>query len=204
MNSILGSKTVFTTGEIAKIFDVNINTVVKWFETGLLEGYKLPGSQARRVPRGELIDFLAKRNLPVVSAPGEPVVVLLLSSQPDMTRQFRAAVESAFGYELYCASDAFQAGLVCAERVPEVIFVHLGHTDFDLAEFRRSLGRRPRLAGAGLIALAQEDLEEGILAERGFASKLVLPVRSEAILDIVDTTVVKNRSASAKFPSLGH
>ena len=58
MEYILEDKKVFTTGELAEIFEVNINTVVKWFETGLLKGFKLPGSTARRVPRQELLEFI--------------------------------------------------------------------------------------------------------------------------------------------------
>ena len=204
MDYLLSSKATFTTGEIAKILDVNINTVVKWFETGLLEGYKLPGSHARRIPRSELIDFLAKRDFPVTPAPDDPVVVLLLSSQSKLTKQFRTAVESAFGYELYCASDAFEAGTVCARHVPEVIFIHLGHTDFNMDEFRPSLKSRPRLARAGLIALTEKDLDESMLAKKGFSGRLSLPVSSESILDTVDRTVAKNRSSSVKIPPLRH
>ena len=68
MDFLLGPKPTYTTGEIAKLLDVNINTVVKWFETGQLEGYKLPGSHARRIPRSVLINFLAKRDFTIAPA----------------------------------------------------------------------------------------------------------------------------------------
>jgi excisionase family DNA binding protein len=42
---------VFTTGQVAKICKVAPRTVSKWFDSGRLKGYRIPGSQDRRIPR---------------------------------------------------------------------------------------------------------------------------------------------------------
>ena len=42
---------VFTTGQVAKICKVAPRTVSKWFDSGRLRGYRIPGSQDRRIPR---------------------------------------------------------------------------------------------------------------------------------------------------------
>lgn len=49
---------VFTTGQVAKICNVAPRTVSKWFDSGKLRGYRIPGSQDRRIPRDVLIQFL--------------------------------------------------------------------------------------------------------------------------------------------------
>lgn len=49
---------VFTTGQVAKICKVAPRTVSKWFDSGRLRGYRIPGSQDRRIPRDALIRFL--------------------------------------------------------------------------------------------------------------------------------------------------
>ena len=54
---------VFTTGQVAKICKVAPRTVSKWFDSGRLKGYRIPGSQDRRIPREYLIRFL-KEQLP--------------------------------------------------------------------------------------------------------------------------------------------
>ena len=41
---------VFTTGQVAKICKVAPRTVSKWFDSGRLKGYRIPGSQDRRNP----------------------------------------------------------------------------------------------------------------------------------------------------------
>lgn len=58
-------KKVFTTGEVAKVLGININTVIKWFDQGEIEGFKLPVSGERRIPYDSLIEFLKKNDIPL-------------------------------------------------------------------------------------------------------------------------------------------
>jgi excisionase family DNA binding protein len=58
-------KNVFTTQEVADLLEVCSVTVAKWFDTGLLDGYRLPGTKFRRIPRSKLIEFAEARNMPL-------------------------------------------------------------------------------------------------------------------------------------------
>ena len=58
-------KTIFTTGQVAKICKVAPRTVSKWFDSGRLRGYRIPGSQDRRIPREHLIRFLKEHGMPL-------------------------------------------------------------------------------------------------------------------------------------------
>jgi hypothetical protein len=49
---------VFTTGQVARIFSVNINTVIKWFDEGKLKGFRLPSSNERRIYRESIVEFM--------------------------------------------------------------------------------------------------------------------------------------------------
>lgn len=55
---------IFTVGQVAKICKVAPRTVSKWFDSGRLRGYRIPGSQDRRIPRKYLMEFLETHNLP--------------------------------------------------------------------------------------------------------------------------------------------
>ncbi len=57
--------TVFTTGQVAAIVNVAPRTVTKWFAKGTLKGYRIPGSQDRRIPAKELRAFLEQHGIPV-------------------------------------------------------------------------------------------------------------------------------------------
>ncbi len=52
----------FTTREVAKICDVSIFSVQRWFDAGLLKGSTLPGGW-RRVDFASLDEFCKKHNI---------------------------------------------------------------------------------------------------------------------------------------------
>ena len=58
-------KKVFTTGQVAKICKVAPRTVSKWFDSGRLKGYRIPGSQDRptdfRTGRGLTLYVLQRK-----------------------------------------------------------------------------------------------------------------------------------------------
>ncbi len=54
---------VFTTGQVAKIFSVNINTVIKWFDDDKLKGFRLPRSNERRIYRESVIEFMNEHDI---------------------------------------------------------------------------------------------------------------------------------------------
>jgi len=58
------TKKVFRTGDIAKICSVATRTVQKWFDEGILKGYKLPDSKDRRVRIEDLKEFMDRYNMP--------------------------------------------------------------------------------------------------------------------------------------------
>ncbi len=52
------SSNILTIGQVAKHCGVAPRTATKWFDSGRLKGYRIPGSQDRRVPLEELMKFL--------------------------------------------------------------------------------------------------------------------------------------------------
>ena len=73
-----GTKEVLTTGDVARLCQVTIRTVIKWFEQGRLEGYRLPGSRDRRFTRAAVNRFLRESGLPVeLHGQGEPLVLVV-------------------------------------------------------------------------------------------------------------------------------
>lgn len=51
--------------EVAKHLHVSVRTVAKWFDSGMLKGYRIPGSQHRRFAPEDVLDFIRKNQLPV-------------------------------------------------------------------------------------------------------------------------------------------
>ncbi len=65
----------YTTGDVARICQVAPKTATKWFDKGLLKGYKIPGSQDRRIRHADLMDFLHAHNIPSALAPASVLLV---------------------------------------------------------------------------------------------------------------------------------
>jgi len=54
-----------STGEIAKLCDVNLRTVIRWIERGALKGFKLPGRGNNRVRVEDFLAFLVEHEIPI-------------------------------------------------------------------------------------------------------------------------------------------
>jgi two-component system, OmpR family, response regulator RpaA len=58
-------KQAFSTGEVAKLLNVSTGSVARWFDSGQLKGYRIPGCRIRRIPRASLISFCREHGLPL-------------------------------------------------------------------------------------------------------------------------------------------
>lgn len=56
---------VFTTGQVARMTKVSPQTVCRWFDSGRLKGYRIPGSRDRRIPKENLERFLKENLMPI-------------------------------------------------------------------------------------------------------------------------------------------
>jgi excisionase family DNA binding protein len=65
-------KKVFTTGEAASVCKVSQQTIIRCFDSGRLQGFRVPGSKFRRIPREELIRFMNTNNIPLDAIEGRP------------------------------------------------------------------------------------------------------------------------------------
>ena len=79
-------RTIFTTGQVAKICKVAPRTVSKWFDSGRLRGYRIPGSQDRRIPRDHLIRFLKEHGMPLGELEDKAMGKILLVGADNVVR----------------------------------------------------------------------------------------------------------------------
>ena len=80
-------KDVLTTGEVAKICNVASRTVSKWFDSGQLRGYRIPGSKDRRIPVSSLIKFMKDNGIPLGGMDSDKIRVLVVDDDPLLFEQ---------------------------------------------------------------------------------------------------------------------
>ena len=71
MLSALKEKRVLTTGDVARICHVAPRTVSKWFDSGRLQGYRIPGGRDRRIPVENLVEFMQRHGIPLGDLEGQ-------------------------------------------------------------------------------------------------------------------------------------
>jgi excisionase family DNA binding protein len=113
---------VYTTGQIAKLVKVAPRTVSKWFDSGRLRGYRIPGSQDRRVPEQSLLTFLREYGLPTDELEHRIYTHVLIvgSDQPILFTESDLA-----RWRVTFVRSAFDAGLAAARHRPHVVAVDL-------------------------------------------------------------------------------
>ena len=121
-------KTVFTTGDVARICNVAPRTVSKWFDSGQLRGYRIPGSKDRRIPLEQLIRFMRAHGIPLGELEGGQTRVLILDTEWTFRDTLQAALADA-GYDVHAADSAFEAGAYVQETKPHILLVDMSLPD---------------------------------------------------------------------------
>lgn len=116
-------KTIFTTGQVAKICKVAPRTVSKWFDSGRLRGYRIPGSQDRRIPREHLIRFLKEHGMPLGELEDEAVGKILIVGAEPIIRQALNDHMSADHFKLEFAQSGFEAGIQAESLHPDCVVI---------------------------------------------------------------------------------
>lgn len=124
-------KEVLTTGEVAKICNVAPRTVSKWFDSGTLKGYRIPGSRDRRIPTGELVKFMRAHNIPLDGVQSGRTRVLIVDDEREIVDVMERILTEQTNYEVKTALSGFQAGMECERFKPHVILldIHIGEAD---------------------------------------------------------------------------
>ena len=185
---MLNGKTVLTTGDVAKICNVAPRTVSKWFDSGQLRGYRIPGSKDRRIPVDHLIRFMRSHGMPINGLEAGRKRVLIIDPDAKFCETLEAALASGGDYEAAAASSALEAGALAQTFRPNVIIVDLGMADVHPAALVRFCQCDPDLQHAPLIAVAK-GLNEGqgaSLMHQGFAGWLSKPFEFGALLRIIE------------------
>lgn len=145
-------KTIFTVGEVAKICKVAPRTVSKWFDSGRLRGYRIPGSQDRRIPREHLIRFLKEHGMPLGELEDESLIkVLLVLSDSDTRHMLEDAGNGEF--KIVIAASGFEAGIQIESIVPDCVVVDCASNPIEAVCIAESIRRMPALIDSSLIAL---------------------------------------------------
>jgi excisionase family DNA binding protein len=119
----LAEKRVFTTGEAAEICKVSQQTIIRCFDAGRLQGFRVPGSKFRRIPRDELIRFMRTNNIPTDALEGVHKRILVVDDDPQILEVFVDILSRDGRFEVKTASTGYDAGLFTESFRPHLILL---------------------------------------------------------------------------------
>ena len=114
-------KTVFTTGEAAKICKVSQQTIIRCFDNGQLKGFRVPGSRFRRIPREMLYKFMKDNGIPTDALESGKRKVLLVDDDVELVELMTKVLEEDGRFEVRIATTGFDAGMMVKEYRPDLI-----------------------------------------------------------------------------------
>ncbi len=116
-------KSVFTTGEVAQVCKISQQTVIRCFDRGTLDGFRVPGSKFRRVPRESLIKFMKANSIPMENLDSGKKRVLIVDDDAAIVEMLEDLLTRDGRFEVKSASNGFDAGALTKEFKPDVILL---------------------------------------------------------------------------------
>jgi len=184
-------KDVLTTGEVAKICNVAPRTVSKWFDSGTLRGYRIPGSKDRRIPLNQLIRFMKQHNMPLNGLMTGATRVVIVDDEQDIVEVLERILEDEAKYEVEVAKSGFEAGVIAERFRPHVMLVDMHLSDIDGREVARQVKTNSDLQLTKVIAMSGKMTDEeakGLLAD-GFDGFLKKPFHVRQVIEAIEDSM---------------
>ena len=160
-------KEVFTTGEAAQVCNVSQQTIIRCFDSGRLQGFRVPGSKFRRIPREDLLRFMRENDIPTETLaptnhndstlavpPSGKKRVLIVDDDPQIIDVFVEFLSRNGDFDVRTAQTGYDAGMQTEAFRPDLILLDYMLPDVNGNVVCRELRKRPELAGTKIVFIS--------------------------------------------------
>lgn len=116
-------KELYTTGEAAEICKVSQQTIIRCFDSGRLEGFRIPGSKFRRIPRLDLIKFMKENGIPLDRLESGKKKILIVDDDAEIVELMADVLIRDGRFEIKTASTGYDAGIATQQFRPNLILL---------------------------------------------------------------------------------
>jgi len=186
------NKDVLTTGEVARICKVAPRTVTKWFDSGQLHGYRIPGSKDRRIPISQLMRFMRQNNMPLDGMLNfTKTRILIVDDESDIVDMLRDLLSQQSTYDVQTARNGFEAGLAAEKIKPHVILLDINLGDINGKDVCKIIRMNPELQMTKVVAMSGQltDDEAKALLTQGFEGFLKKPFTIQQVIQSIEDAV---------------
>jgi excisionase family DNA binding protein len=158
------SKQVFTTGEAAEICKVSQQTIIRCFDSGRLQGFRVPGSRFRRIPRGELLRFMKTNEIPTDPLESMTKRILVVDDDPEIIELFEDLLAKDDRFDIKTATTGYDAGMLTEQVKPHLILLDFMLPDINGNLVCRRIKDNPDLADTRVLivsgVVSGDDIEQ--------------------------------------------
>ena len=181
----MSTKTVFTTGEAAKICKVSQQTIIRCFDNGTLKGFRVPGSRFRRIPRDQLFSFMRDNGIPTDALESGKRKLLIVDDDEDLVELLADVFERDGRFDIKIANNGFDAGMMVKEFRPDLVVLDVMLPDINGKEVCQRVRSDPTLEAVKIICISgmveQDKVAE--LKEAGADDFLHKPFAVDRLVD---------------------
>lgn len=179
-------KNLFTTGEAAEICNVSQQTIIRCFDAGKLDGFRVPGSRFRRIPKDSLIRFMRENQIPLdnINAQGKKKV-LIVDDDTEIVDLLVDVLTRDGRFEVRTANTGYDAGLLTHQFMPEVILLDYMLPDINGNVVCQAIKRNPDFSDIHIIIISgvvNQDEIDGLL-QAGAADFIKKPFNISELID---------------------
>ncbi|MGI9518299.1 MAG: response regulator [Pirellulaceae bacterium] len=148
------SKTVFTTGEAAKICKVSQQTIIRCFDNGSLKGFRVPGSRFRRIPRDQLYSFMKDNGIPTDALESGKRKVLIVDDDEELVELMADVFARDARFDIKTANNGFDAGMQVREFRPDLVVLDVMLPDINGKEVCQRIRSDNTLESVKIICIS--------------------------------------------------
>ena len=178
-------KTVFTTGEAAKICKVSQQTIIRCFDNGQLKGFRVPGSRFRRIPREALYKFMRDNGIPTDALESGKRKILLVDDDVELVEVILKFIDEDGRFETRVAQNGFDAGMMVKEYHPDLIVLDVMLPDINGKEVCHRVRADATLEDVRILCMSGmvEDDKIAELKLAGADDFIAKPFEVEALIE---------------------
>ena len=180
-------KDLFTTGEAAEICRVSQQTIIRCFDSGRLEGFRVPGSRFRRIPRQNLIKFMKENNIPLDQLESGKKKILIVDDDAEIIELIAEVLTRDGRFEIKTASSGYEAGISTQQFRPDLILLDYMLPDVNGNVVCQTIRKNPEFENTKIIIVSgvvKQD-EIGQLLKSGAEGFVKKPFNVDELTDKV-------------------
>ena len=169
-------KELLTTGEAAEICGVSQQTIIRCFDAGRLEGFRIPGSKFRRIPWKKLVKFMRENSIPLPSLDSGKKKVLIVDDDAEIVELMVDALLRDGRFETRTALSGYDAGILTDQFRPDLILLDYMLPDVNGNIVCETIRRNPDFENVRIVIVSgvvkQDEIEQLLKSgAQGFIKK---------------------------------